>query len=135
MPRETPSIEAKYQEYLLRLNGWSNQSEPEIEFFHQKSLLYSGVLERLGPSALRTSVLMDFVKFLEQNSYQQVSKVDWFIYSRRLFDVSTQPAERADVINALISSGDPVLNLYGRLESWKSKHAASQVSSSANTVH
>jgi len=135
MARETPSIEAKYQEYLLRLNGWSNQSEPETEFFHQKSMLYSGVLERLGPSALRTSVLMDFVKFLEQNSYQQVSKVDWFIYSRRLFDVSTQPAERADVINALISSGDPVLNLYGRLESWKSKHAASQVSSSANTVH
>ncbi len=76
--REIPSIEAKYQDYLLHLNGWSNQSEPEIEFFHQKSLFYLGVIERLGPSALRTSVLMDFVKFLEQNSYQQVGKVDWF---------------------------------------------------------
>ena len=122
MPRETPSIEAKYQEYLLRLNGWSNQSEPETEFFHQKSMLYFGVIERLGPSALRTSVFTDFVKFLEQNSYQQVSKVDWFQYTRRLIDVSTKPAERSDVINALTSSGDPVLNLYGRLESWKSKH-------------
>lgn len=135
MPGETPSIEAKYQEYLLRLNGWSNQSEPETEFFHQKSLFYLGVIERLGPSALRTSVLMDFVKFLELNSYQQVSKVDWFVYSRRLLDVSTQPAERSEVINALISSGDPVLNLYGRLESWKSRHKASQVSVSTNTVH
>jgi hypothetical protein len=134
MPREIPSIEAKYQDYLLHLNGWSNQSEPEIEFFHQKSLFYLGVIERLGPSALRTSVLMDFVKFLEQNSYQQVGKVDWFVYSRRLFDVSTQPAERSEVINALISSGDPVLNLYGRLESWKSKHTASKLSVSTDTV-
>jgi hypothetical protein len=134
MPREVPSIKAKYQDYLLHLNGWSNQSETEIEFFHQKSLFYLGVIERLGPSALRTSVLMDFVKFLEQNSYQQVSKVDWFVYSRRLFDISTQPAERSEVINALISSGDPVLNLYGRLESWKSKHKTSQVQSSTNTV-
>ena len=135
MRRETPSIEAKYQEYLLRLNGWSNQTEPEIEFLHQKSGLYTGVIERLGPSALRTNVLMDFVKFLEQNSYQQVSKVDWFLYTRRLIDVSTQPAERSDVINALTSSGDPVLNLYGRLESWKSKHTASQVSVSTDEVH
>lgn len=135
MPREDPSIEAKYQEYLLRLNGWSNQSEPETEFFHQKSMFYSGVIERLGHSVMRTNVLLDFVKFLELNSYQQVSKVDWFFYARRLLDISTQPAERSDVINALISSGDPVLNLYGRLESWKSKHTASQVSGSANTVH
>ncbi len=135
MPREKPSIEAKYQEYLLRLNGWSNQSEPETEFFHQKSLLYLGVIRRLGPSVMRTNVLMDFVKFLEQNSYQQVSKVDWFLYTRRLLDVSTQPAERSEVINALTSSGDPVLNLYGRLESWKSKHTTSQVSISTNTVH
>jgi len=135
MPRENPSIEAKYQEYLLRLNGWSSQSEPETDFFHQKSLLYLGVIERLGPSVMRTNVLMDFVKFLEQNSYQQVSKVDWFLYTRRLIDLSTQPAERSEVINALISSGDPVLNLYGRLESWKGQHMASQVSSSATTVH
>jgi hypothetical protein len=78
--------------------------------------------------------LMDFVKFLEQNSYQQVSKVDWFLYTRRLIDISTQPAERSDVINALTSSGDPVLNLYGRLESWKSKHKTGQVSSSTNTI-
>jgi hypothetical protein len=134
MPREKPSIEANYQEYLLRLNGWSNQSEPETEFFHQKSLLYFGVIERLGPSALRTNVLTDFVKFLEQNSYQQVSKVDWFLYTRRLIDVSTQPAERSEVINALISSGDPVLNLYGRLESWKSKHTARQASISTDAV-
>ena len=134
MPRENPSIEAKYREYLLQLNGWSNQSEPETEFFHQKSDLYFGVIERLGPSALRTNTLMDFVKFLEQNSYQQVSKVDWFLYTRRLIDISTQPAERSDVINALTSSGDPVLNLYGRLESWKSKHKTGQVSSSTNTI-
>jgi hypothetical protein len=120
MPREIPSIEAKYQEYLLRLNGWSNQSEPETEFFHQKAGFYIGVLERLGPSALRTNVVLDFVKFLEQNSYQQVSKVDWFFYARRLIDVSTKPADRSDVISALTNSGDPVLNLYGRLESWKS---------------
>ena len=119
----------------MRLNGWSNQTEPETEFLHQKSGLYTGVIERLGPSALRTNVLMDFVKFLEQNSYQQVSKVDWFLYTRRLIDVSTQPAERSDVINALTSSGDPVLNLYGRLESWKSKHTASQVSVSTDEVH
>jgi hypothetical protein len=121
MPREAPSIEAKYQEYLLRLNDWSNQSEPEIEFFHQKSIFYLGVIERLGPSALRTNTLTDFVKFLEQNSYQQVSKVDWFLYARRLIDVSSKLAERSEVINALTSSGDPVLNLYGRLESWKGK--------------
>jgi hypothetical protein len=134
MPREIPSIEAKYQEYLLRLNGWSNQSESETEFFHQKAGLYLGVIERLGPSALRTNTLMDFVKFLEQNSYQQVSKVDWFVYSRRLLDVSAQPAERSDVINALMGSGDPVLTLYGRLESWRSTHTTGQASSSINTV-
>jgi hypothetical protein len=135
MPKESPSVEAKYKEYLLRLNGWSNQSEPEIDFFHQKSLLYFGVIERLGPSALRTSVLVDFVRFLELNSYQQVSQVDWFVYTRRLIDGSTQPAERTDVINALVGSGDPVLSLYGRLETWKDGHKGSQGWGSAASAH
>jgi hypothetical protein len=124
MSKESKSAEAKYREYLLQLDAWSNQSEPEIEFFHQKSILYMGVIQRLPASTIRTNALMNFVKFLEQDSYQQVSRVDWFLYTGRLLAISTEPIERSEVMNALISSSDPVLNLYGRLELWKSTHTA-----------
>jgi len=134
MPRENSAIEARYKDYLLQLNGWSNRSEPESDFFHQKAMLYFGVIERLGPSAMRTNVLIDFVKFLEQNSYHQVSRVDWFFYARRLLNLGARPAERADVVYALVSSGDPVLSIYGRLELWKGMHASSQVSVSTKTT-
>ena len=134
MTRENKSIEAKYREYLLRLNGWSNQTETDTAFFHHKAMLYFGVIERLCPSSVRTSALTDFVKFLEQNSYQQVSKVDWFFYTRRLLDLGNKPADRSDIINALIGSSDPVLNLYGRLESWKSGHKAARPVSSTRFV-
>ena len=124
MSKESKAAEAKYREYLLQLDAWSNQSEPEIEFFHQKSFLHMGVIQRLPASTIRTNALMNFVKFLEQDSYQQVSRVDWFLYTGRLLAISTEPIERSEVMNALISSSDPVLNLYGRLELWKSAHTA-----------
>ena len=133
MSKENGSLETKYREYLLRLNGWSNQTDTETAFFHHKAMLYFGVIERLSPSALRTGVLMDFVKFLEQNSYQQVSKVDWFFYARRLLDLGDKPADRSDVIDALNRSSDPVLNLYGRLESWKIMRTPSHPVSSSST--
>lgn len=120
------AIGTDYQDYLLRLSDWSNQSEPETEFFQQKSNLFDGVIERLPPSVMRRNALAAFVKFLEQNSYEQVSRVDWFVYVRKLFQDNTTSAERYEVIDALADSSDPVLNLYGRVESWKR---------AADTVH
>jgi hypothetical protein len=122
MSKEGKAAEAKYQDYLLQLDAWSNQSEPEIEFFHQKSILYMGVIGRLHASTIRTSALTNFIKFLEQYSYQQVSRADWFLYTGRLLTISTVPADRSELIDALTRSSDPVLNLYGRLELWKTAH-------------
>lgn len=110
---------SKAQNVLTQLNSWSNEGEAESEsdFFHQKAILLGGLARRTIGTPLNPDALDSFVQFLEQNSYDEVTPIDWFVSAELVFSMNTkQNGPRAD-FRRFINSRDPVLSVYGRLQS------------------
>jgi hypothetical protein len=101
---------------LTQLSAWSETSEPEAEFFHQKAILMEGLAERTIGTSMHAKALDAFIAFLEQNSHRQINPVDWFLYVKKLLSTSKELGKPGADIEALLNSREPVLRVYARLE-------------------
>ena len=79
------------QDALTQLSTWSNEGEPEADFFHQKAILLEALAQRTVGTSLHAEVLDAFVRFLEQNSYQEVTPIDWFFCAKILLAKNAGP--------------------------------------------
>jgi hypothetical protein len=113
---DTSDWTAQAQDALNQLAGWSAGSENETEFFHQKAIVLEGLAERTIGASIHTKVVEAFVLFLEQNSYQQVSRVDWFLYAHKFLSEGTESGKSRGDLLKFLNSGDPVLNAYARIQ-------------------
>ncbi|MFZ0321019.1 MAG: hypothetical protein WAL56_17965 [Candidatus Sulfotelmatobacter sp.] len=103
------------EDLLDQISAWSDIGEPEIVFFHQKAILLEGLAERTVGTSMHNKVRDSFITFLEQNSYQQVSKIDWFFYARKLLSANIRPSYAKGDLEAFLNSREPVLSTYARL--------------------
>jgi hypothetical protein len=120
--RKTPQWEARLLEFRNELADWDERAEAtEEDYFHQKCVLYWGLLELVPPGAAQDQVLADYVAFLHRPTLQQDSPLEWFMHVKDLLDLSRRaapetPPRRAKLLAALAASGDPVMRLYAHLE-------------------
>lgn len=120
--RRTPQWEARLLEFRNELADWDERGEATAEdYFHQKCVLYWGLLELVPPGAAQDQVLAEYVAFLRQPTLQQDSPLEWFVHVKDLLDLSRRtapetPPQRAKLLAALRDSGDPVMRLYADLE-------------------
>ncbi len=112
------------EELLQQLNAWSDTSEPETEFFHQKALLLEGLAEKTIGTPLGARAMSAFVRFLEQYSYQQVGAITWFLHAKLFLTRAVAKGDAGSGIEAFLTSRDPVLRTYARLELLQAKHGA-----------
>ena len=101
---------------VTQLSAWSETSEPETEFFHQKAILVEGLAEKTIGTSIHAKALDGFIAFLEQNSHRQINPVDWFLYAKKLLSTSKVLGNSNTDIEALLNSREPVLRIYARLE-------------------
>ena len=104
------------QDVLTQLSTWSNEGEPEADFFHQKAILLEALAQRTTGTSLHAEVLDAFVRFLEQNSYQEVSPIDWFFCAKILLPRNAGPSRANADLRRLVDSREPVLSVYARLQ-------------------
>jgi hypothetical protein len=74
-------------------------------------------------------IISSVVRFLELNTFQTESRIEWFLHVEGLFSRAATASDEAltEVTQALLRSRDPTLNLYARLERWAPHlHSASQ---------
>lgn len=108
---------SQVQDVLTRLSAWSNEGQSDADFFHQKAILLEALVQRTVGTPLHAEVLDAFVHFLEQNSYQEITPVDWF-FCAKIILARTAGLNSADAdLRRLIDSREPVLNVYARLQS------------------
>jgi hypothetical protein len=62
-PKTPDAFLTKAQDLLTKLGSWSENSEPETEFFHQKALLMEGLAERTTGTSLHREALDRFIVF------------------------------------------------------------------------
>lgn len=105
------------QDVLTRLSAWSNEEgESESDFFHQKAILLEALTHLTIGTPLHADALNSFVLFLEQNSYQDVTPIDWFFCAKILLSrISGRDVANYD-FKRLADSREPVLSVYARLQ-------------------
>jgi hypothetical protein len=104
---------------LSDLSGWrDDEEETEEDYYHQKSVLYEGLLELVPEESARAPVLASYVSFLSKPVIQHDKPLDWFLHVSGLLEWAraADTEERARVLNLLNDSGDPILHLYAELE-------------------
>lgn len=101
---------------LSQVSAWSDASEPETEFFHQKAILMEGLAERTMGTSMHAEVLATFIGFLEQNSYQKVGAIDWFFYAKKLLSALAGSGNATADLRVFLDSREPVLSVYAKLE-------------------
>jgi hypothetical protein len=104
-------------DFLTHLEAWEPGSEPsEADFFDEKSILYQGLINLLPTESERSKVLARYANFLEQTSAQNIDPIEWFYPVHLLFVRCGEAHDCPQVIDALVNSHNPTLNLYGKLE-------------------
>lgn len=100
---------------LVDLQLWIGAREPaERDYFYQKGVLFSGLIDLTPPGATRTRTLRAFADFLHHSDAER-RRALWFLFANRLIEL-TRSADAPVALRALEDSSDQVLMLYAHLE-------------------
>jgi len=119
-----PSWWAELDSFLSRFYSWQQGDEAEVDYLHEKAQFYTALLRLIPESPQWNNVLENFVRFMEQHSYQNVGGAEWFVYAKVLLGSMHAADSHDEVLNAFLGSRDPVLSLYARMEVWRAKPPA-----------
>lgn len=117
--KERPEWQIELAEFLDALALWEGaEEESEADYFHQKSILYAGVLELTPAGETRDEVMRGFVTYLREHYVQRESRIEWLWQASHLLRMAgTAPhEERVKILEMLSHSGDATLRLYGEIE-------------------
>lgn len=117
--KSSPEWSGQLSDFLAELNAWDGKGEPEAAVFHEKCYLFELLIDLIPQSPQRARALQRFIEYMEQNRFQQTSRLEWFWHAKRLLDGFEAKDDRQEVLRAFTDSRDPTLSLYGRLETWK----------------
>jgi len=114
--RQTAEWRAQADRLLTDVEQWSGTSEAtERDYFYEKSVLFTWLVEWIPPGALHTRAVRSFVEFLRRMETDVSRRALWFAFVNRLLEFAHGPF-RAEVLSAMEESHQPVLSLYARLE-------------------
>jgi hypothetical protein len=114
--RQTPEWRTQADRLLTDVEQWSGTSEAtERDYFYEKSVLFTWLMEWIPSRALHTRALRAFVEFLRRMETDVSRRTLWFAFVNRLLEFA-HGAFRAEVLSAMEESHQPVLSLYARLE-------------------
>jgi hypothetical protein len=108
--------QTKLREYMALLADWKpGEAIRPAEYFYRKCYLLSSLINVAPSGPARELVLRGYVDFLQQNGYQQGSRIEWFLpLNTLLFRVLTEPA-LAGLADEMRNSGDAIVALYAQL--------------------
>jgi hypothetical protein len=114
--RQSDEWRAQADRLLADVEAWSGRSErEERDYFYQKAVLYTWMLDLIPGGQLQTRALRSFVEFLRRTETDVNRRMLWFAFVNRLLEMS-RSSFRSSVLAAMDESHQPVLALYARLE-------------------
>jgi hypothetical protein len=123
--KATPEWSSQLTDFLTELAAWDSDSEPAVvDYICEKNIIYGLLIDVVPSGAERSKVIEGFVEFLEQNSVQTASRLEWKVPVELLLSGRVAADNREEVIQAFLNSQDPALNLYARLERWTPRNTS-----------
>jgi hypothetical protein len=126
--RKTNSWNTQLSDFLAELESWKPTSREDAEdFFHEKCVLYMGLIDLIPPGPSQLNVIRSYVTFLELNSIEGTNRIEWYWHVENLLE--QLPADRDNktrmqVLEAFRNSRDLTLNLYEQIDALLSPVAA-----------
>jgi hypothetical protein len=106
-------------QFLTDMAAWNADDEKsEEDYFHQKSVLYYGIIEITPTSRYRDNVVHDLIIFLSNSKLQKSNPVEWFLHVNDLMRISRSSSseDRGKILEALKHSGSTALYVYAEME-------------------
>lgn len=104
-------------DFLSQLEAWGPDSEPSpAEFFDEKSILYMALIDALPAGSERADVSLRYLNFLAQSSGEAIDPAEWFYPAHLLLTRCAEAHNCSPVVDAFVSSRNPILNLYGKMD-------------------
>jgi hypothetical protein len=116
--RSTPEWQQQVTDYLNLLDGWTaDQENSEADYYHEKCIVLTALIELAPPGPLNDKLLVDYVDFIGNSNLYQQSPAEWFLEPQALLDrFQPSTAMRAKILDAYQRPGNPVLSLEVALE-------------------
>jgi hypothetical protein len=116
--RSTPEWQQQVADYLNLVDGWTaDQENSEADYYHEKCIVLTALIELVPPGSLNDKLLADYVDFISNSSLYQQSPAEWFLEPQALLDrFQANASMRAKVLDVYQRSGNPVLSLEVALE-------------------
>jgi hypothetical protein len=116
--RSTPEWQQQVTDYLTQLDRWTaDQENSEADYYHEKCLVLTPLIELVPPGSLNDKLLADYVDFIGNSNLYRQSPVEWFLEPRTLLDrLEPNKIVHAKILDAYQRSGNPVLSLEVALE-------------------
>lgn len=88
-----------------------------MDYFHQKQVLYMGLLDITPTGLARDLVYRSWITSLEERRIENLSRAEWFMHVDHLLQIlrDLPIEERARMLEVVINSKNPTLVLYGKL--------------------
>jgi hypothetical protein len=126
--RKTNSWNTQLSDFLAELESWKPKNREDAEdFFHEKCVLYVGLVDLIPPGPDQWNVIRSYVTFLELNSIEGTNRIEWFWHVENLLErlpADRENKTRMQVLELFRTSRDLTLNLYARVDALLSPVAA-----------
>ena len=106
--RQTAEWRAQAERLLNDVDQWSGKSErDERDYFYQKAVLYTWMLDLMPAGPLHAQTLRSFVEFLRRSETDVSRRMLWFAFVNRLLEMTrgSVPNERAGGDGVVASAG------------------------------
>ena len=128
--RNTADWRSRVNDFVKDMINWHKEDEKsEEDYFHQKSIIYAGLLDLLMPGPTYDYVLKNYVSLLNDFDLQRDSRIEWFWQANHIIQViTTAPGGiRSRLVGELDISRNPVLYLYTELGRLNTQPIASKM--------
>ncbi len=120
LPQTKPvDWEQGFLSILDRLSSWQPEGEePDAQFYHEKCILYEGLMDVAPTPEMRRRILEDFFSLVSSSNIERASPEEWFFHVPEMIHriPSATSAEQAAALDLVSRTGDPALILYATLE-------------------
>jgi hypothetical protein len=116
--RATPEWQQQLADYLNLIADWTaDQEASPTVYYHERCLVYTGLLDLVAPGSQSDRILADYIDFIGNSGLYQQNPAEWFVEPHALMERSlTNPAQHSKLLEAYQNSGNPVLALAVALE-------------------
>jgi hypothetical protein len=115
LEKQSADWQSQLSQLMTELASWQPEDEKsEEDYFHQKCVIFYGLINTIPAGTQYDDVLRDFATFVGSSKLQTENPAEWFLHAKTLIDRvnSSKDGERSKLVDLISYSRSTILYLY-----------------------